>query len=45
MFVGGAAKLFKIHASKKVANEFELNEDQRFYANAEGYLEQLEDEE
>lgn len=45
VFVGGAAKLFKIHASKKVANEFELNEDQRFYANAEGYLEQLEDEE
>ena len=26
-------------------DEFELNEDQRFYANAEGYLEQLEDEE
>ncbi len=45
VFVGGAAKLLKIHASKKVANEFKIDADQAFYANAEGYLEQLEDEE
>lgn len=45
ILVGGGAKLVEIHAAKSIADNLELDEDTRFYANARGYAEQLEAEE
>lgn len=42
--VGGGAKLLNKYAHKHISDNFELDDEKRFYANAEGYLEQLQAE-
>lgn len=42
--VGGGAKLFTELAKDKISDLYEVDSEEGFYANAEGYLEQLEED-